>query len=108
MTIGRTIISPTKRLSRPQSRSGIAMSIRSLSRNGLTSPMRLVDQDRDEHDRDLALVRPEERDDPPDRAAAPLARDGLDLALAHQAARQRPRPGKLIDRATRRSACWLR
>ena len=40
--IGRTIIRPTNRFSRPQSRSGIAMSMRSFRRIGLTRPMRLV------------------------------------------------------------------
>ena len=42
LTIGRAIISPTKRLRRPKSFCGIASSIRSLSRYGLMSPMKLV------------------------------------------------------------------
>ena len=37
---------------------GIAASMRSLSRYGLTSPRKLVDEDRDQDDRDLRPVRP--------------------------------------------------
>ena len=44
----------------------------SLSRYGLTSPSRLVIDDREQDDRDFEPVRPEEAGDPPQRLAASL------------------------------------
>ena len=75
--------------------------MRSLSRIGLISPMKLVDEDRDQDDRDLRPVRREEDEDAADRLAAALLGDRVEVvgraaaehaAAAATASLEPPRP----------------
>ena len=66
----------------------IASSMSSLSRNGLIRPRRLVSQDREQDDRDLRAVGPEEDEDPAERLAAALLR----APARNRASGRRPSP----------------
>ena len=79
MTIGSTIISPTNRFSRPQSRSGIATSISSLSRSGLTRPMKLVGRIATRTTATCARYGAKKPQDPAERLAAALLGDRLEV-----------------------------
>ena len=110
--IGSTIISPTYRLRCSYWPPTMTLSISSLSRYGLTSPMRLVDDDRDQDDEDLEPVGPEERRRSGGRSGrgAPAGRARSRWRGAsgdrHRSHRGRAGGRRHRGRSSRQPGCW--
>ena len=79
MTIGSTIISPTYRFSFSVLATDDDLVEQHAQQERVDQADQARRQDRDEDDHDLDPVRPEERDDPAERAAAPLLGDRREL-----------------------------